>query len=133
MTSDAHSDKRIFRVAAALHAEAAAHIVADHPELVLRQFEDAVGQCRPGGVHRLDRAADRIAVLIAVVLGEATARLHAVRRDPVDDHRVTNDMVGPGECRIDRGLVADLVKECLVARVLLPDRGRARRERRFGA
>ena len=126
--------QRIFRIAAALHAKAAAHIVADHAELVLRQFEDAVGQCRPGGMHRLDRAADRIAVLIRGRIAARQPRgsmLFAVTR--LIGIGVADNAVGLGKGRIDSGLVADLVKERLVARVLVPHRGRAGRKRRFGA
>src|SRR5262249_11991818 len=66
----------VFGIASALHAEATAHIVADHPELVMQQFEDAVGECGTSAVHRLHGAADRVAVLIPVVIGETAARLH---------------------------------------------------------
>ena len=38
-------------------------------------------------------------------------------------------MRGPREARIDRRLVAHLVGERLVARIVVPDRRRARRER----
>ncbi len=121
--------QRVFRIAAALHAESAAHVVAHHPELVLRQFEDPVGERGAGGVHRLDRAADRIAVLGAVVFADAAARLHRVRRDPVDADLVANDAVRAGKRRIDRIFAADFVKEGLVARVLVPNCWRARGQR----
>ena len=40
---------------------------------------------------------------------------------------MADDAVGPGEGGIDRGLVAGLVEERLVARVLVPHRRRVRR------
>ena len=46
---------------------------------------------------------------------------------------MADNAVGFGKCGIDGGFVADLVKERLVARVLVPDRWRIRRKRRFGA
>ncbi len=46
---------------------------------------------------------------------------------------MADNAIGFGQCGIDRGFVADLVKERLVARVLVPDRWRIRRKRSFGA
>src|SRR5207249_11571953 len=80
--------KGVFRVAAALHAKPAAHRVADDADLVVRPAQDLPGQRGADLVHRLDRAADRVAVLVRVVLREAAARLHRVGADPVDDDLV---------------------------------------------
>ena len=98
----------------------------------MRQLEDAVGERRPRAVDRLDGAADRVAILVGVVVGETAARLHRVGGDPVDHRLVADDMGGPGERRVDRRPVADLVKKRLVAGVLVPYRRRVRRERGFG-
>jgi hypothetical protein len=100
-------------------------VVAHHPELVLRQFEDPVGERGAGGVHRLDRAADRIPVLGAIVFANAAARFHRVRRDPIDADFVAYDAARAGKRRIDRLFAADLVKEGFVARVLVPNCRRA--------
>ena len=97
---------------------------------MLRQFEDAVGECGASAVHRLDRAADRITVLFAVVFGDAAARLHRVCGDPVDVDLVAHNAIGTGERRVNRRLVADLVEKGFVARVVVPHRWRAGGERR---
>jgi hypothetical protein len=73
----------------------------------------------PRAVDGLHGAADRIAILIPVILGEAAAQLHRIRGDPVDHRLVADDMGGLGESVIDRAPVADFVKERLVARVLI--------------
>jgi len=86
----------------------------------MRQLEYAVGKCGPRAVDRLHGAADRIAILIPVVLGEAPTRLHRIRGDPVDHSLVADDMVGLGESTIDGAPVTDFVEERLVARVVIP-------------
>ena len=98
----------------------------------MRHPEDLAGERGSRPVHRLDRAADRVALLVAVVLREAAARLHAVGAHPVDDDRIPDDVRGAGEGRIDRLPVAGRVGEGFVARVVVPHRRRAGRERRLG-
>ena len=117
----------VFGIAAALGAESAAHVVADDAELALRQAEYPPRQGGPDGVHRLDRTADGIAVLIGVVVADAAARLHGVRRNPVDADPVADHVRGPGDGRLHCRPVADLVGEGLVARIVVPDGGRAGR------
>ena len=121
--------QRVFRHAAATGSEAAAHVVANDPEAALRKIEDLLGKYRANAVRRLDGGADRVTVFPGVVVGKAAARLHGVAGHPVDANPVAHDVSGPGEARLDRRLVAHLVREGLVARIVVPDRGRAGRER----
>ena len=83
-------------------------------------------------VHRLHRAADRVAVVVGIVLSKTAARLHAVGGDPVDHGFVADNAVGPGKGGLDRRLVPGFMEECLVARVIVPHGRRARGERRLG-
>src|SRR5262249_47590011 len=83
-------------------------------------------------MHRLDGAADRIAVLIWVVLCEAASRLHAIGRSPVDRDHVADDKVGFGKGGVDGRPVSDLMEERLIPGVLVPNRRRTRRKSRFG-
>ena len=80
-------------------------------------------------MRRLDGRAERVAVLVLVVGGEASAGLHRVPGHPVDADPVAHDVGRPGETRLGLRRVADLVGERLVARIVVPDRRRAGRER----
>ena len=124
--------QRVFRQAAAAGPEAAAHVVADHAEPALRQPEDLLRQDRADTVRRLDGGADRVAVLVIVIPGEAAARLHRVAGHPVDADTVAHDVSRPGEPVRHRRRIADLVGKGLVAGVVVPDRRRAVGERRVG-
>ena len=64
--------------------------VADHTQTCLVDGEDLAGNLGPDAVHRLDRGAQRIGVLVHVVLGETAARLHGVPGHPVDTHAVAD-------------------------------------------
>src|ERR1700748_2230621 len=75
----------VFRIAAALHSKAAAHILTDHADLVVGHFEDLSGERRLDAVPRLNRAADGVAAVDGIVRTDTAARLHRVRGDAVDD------------------------------------------------
>ena len=64
-------------------------------------------------VRALHRAAQGVAVVARIVLGEAAARLHRIGGDPVDHHAMLDHVGGAGERAFDRGLVADLVADRL--------------------
>ena len=121
----ASSGELIFRIDAALHAEAAADIVGDHADFRLRNAEHLLRQSAPHLMRSLHRAAERVAVVARIVFGEAAARLHRCGRQAVDPHVVLDDVVGRGDGLLGRGLVAGLMEEGEVVGALLPHGRRA--------
>ena len=99
---------------------------------MVRQAEDLAGQRGADLMHRLHRAADRVAFLGRVVISEAAARLHAVGGDAVDRDAHPNDPRRARQCRLNRRPIAGLEGESLVAGVVGPYRRRAGRERGLG-
>ena len=124
--------QHVLVVERALHAEAAAHVVALDAHPRLRHLQEA-GENAARAVRRLHRAADDIAVVVPVELGQAPARLHRIGGDAVDHHAVLHDMRGLGEGGLDRGLVADFVEPRRIAGAILPHRRRAGLHRVLGA
>ena len=121
--------QRVLGLAAAPGAEAAAHIVADDPELRLRLAEDVLGQHPPDAMNRLHRRPQGVAVLERVVLGDTAAIFHGIAGDAVDADPMADDMGRLGERRIDRRRIAEFVEERLVAGIVRPNGRRVRVER----
>jgi hypothetical protein len=78
----------------------------------------------PHGVRALGPDIKREAADPVVPLADAAARLHRGGGDAVEDEFETADVIGSGEGRLDRALVAEREEEALVIPALPPERGR---------
>ena len=125
--------ERVLGIAPALHSEPPSHVLRYDAQLRLGYMENLVRQQRADPVRRLHRAVDGVAILGAVVLGQTSARLHAVRGNAGDHQPVAHHMGGVRERRVHRRPVPEFVKKSLVVGAGVPDRRRARRDRVGGA
>ena len=73
----------------------------------------------------LQRGVDRVAAVGRIVVADRTTRLHARGSDAVDHEAMLDDVIGPGEGGVGRGLVAEELHEADIVGALLPDPGRA--------
>ena len=112
----------VLGVLPALGAERPAHVARDHPDLVLRDLEDVAGQRVAHAVRVLDVGVEGVAVLPRVVHPERAARLHVLGVHAGDDVAAPHPVGGPGEGRLGRRLVSELVQVGHVVRALVPDR-----------
>ena len=116
--------QRDFVVDRRLHAEAAADVAGNHADLALGHLEHR-RQLGAERMHALQRGVDGVAILGHVVVAEAAARLHARSGDAVDHQTMLDDVIGLGECRLGRGLVAEELHETDVVVTVLPHARRA--------
>ena len=114
----------VFVVERALHSKPATDILRDHADLGLRNFQNLAGKGAANGVRPLDGAAQGVAFVALIVLGKATARLHRIRRDPVDHHAMLHHMCGRRKGAIDRSVVAHFVEIGLIVWIGLVRAGR---------
>ncbi len=124
--------QHIFRIEPALHAEAAADIFRDHPELRLGLLEHFRRDDAADHVRALHGAAQRGAPIAHGVFRDAAARLHGIGGEPVDHHAVLDDVRGRCEHLRDRGGIAGGVGEGLVVRAAFPHRDGAGQDRVLG-
>ena len=117
--------KDVLAIGAGSHAERAAHVVADHAQLVLRHMQDRLGHRLSHAVRALGAGIERVALLELVVLADAGARLHRRDGDAADGEIQGGDVIGLLERRVGRRLVALLEDEADIVRALVPDGGRA--------
>ena len=78
-------DERILRIAAVLHAEAAADIGRDHAQLRFGDFQHIAGDMLARAVRILRGRIKRIALAVGMVLAESRARLDGVGADAAVD------------------------------------------------
>ena len=97
----------VLRVAAELHAEAAAHVGVDDPDEVLLDADD-VGEVGAQGVGGLVRGPHDDAAGGRIGRGHARAGLHGDAAQPLADHPLLHHASGPGEDRVGIALL-DLV------------------------
>ena len=115
----------LLRIGVALHAEAAANVLRDHPELRLGKVEHGLGQYGSGAVRILRARVKRVAVIGRVVVANGSAGLERVRREAVIEEPQRDDVAGPGERGVRRFFVAHGQREADVAGPVVPDLSRA--------
>ena len=117
--------ERVFRIAAVLHAEAAADIGRDDAQFGLRDAQHLAGDRGAGAVRILRGRVERVVVRLGMVVPDRGARLDRIGGDAgvVDLQR--DHVLGVGERGVGRVLVAHHQREGDVVRRLVPDRGRA--------
>ena len=121
-------NQAVFRVLPALGAKAAAHVIGDHADPMLRNLEDVFGQCVAHPMRVLHVGPDRVSLVAFVVAGQHAARLHVVRIDPADHIAAADHMRGLGE-RLFGGLgIARFEHIGDVVGAFVPDGGRSRRD-----
>ena len=91
--------QRFLGVVVELHAEAAAHVRRDHPQLVLGDVE-RLGEVAAHDVRRLVGGPHRVAVVDLVVVPQVTAGLHRGGGNTVGRHRDLGDVVGLRQRRL---------------------------------
>ena len=117
-----------FRINEVLHAEAAADIRGLDPDALRRHVKNGLRQLIADAVHALAGQEQVEGVRAWIVAADRGARLDCGRHDPVV-HKIDLDhMRRRRESRVDRRLVAALKAEAEIARRLIPDRGRVRRQ-----
>ena len=90
----------LLRVRPELRAETAAHVVADDPELRLRDTERASHE-QPDEVGHLRRGPEGASVVVRDVVGDATAGLHRGRKNSLLTDALLEDNLSLREHRID--------------------------------
>ena len=126
----------MLRIDERFHAEAAADIAGDQPDLVLRQLEHRVGERVADEMRSLCRGVQRRTAACRIVFGDGVARLHRIGYDAVVDQFELDDMRRIGECGVGCLGVAGIVVpvEHQVAGNMVEQLRRAGRQRifRFG-
>ena len=117
--------QRIFRIAAVLHAEAAADVGRDDAQLGLGDFQHLAGDRRAGAVRILRGRIERVAVAVGMIVADRGARLDRVGGDAGVVELQRDDVLGAGEGGVGRVLVAHHQRERDIVRRLVPDRRRA--------
>ncbi|MEY9264128.1 hypothetical protein ABIF23_003523 [Bradyrhizobium elkanii] len=133
-------DQRIFAIGKQLGAKAAADIRADYPHVLLRHLQDHVAEDLAQAVAALAADRQRQMILLGVVFGDRSARLHEIGDDArIDDgdlgHRMRlRERVLGGLLVADRdveqhiaGLVRPDLRRILLHRIDEADRRRQRR------
>ena len=115
----------ILRIRARAHTERTAHVVADHAQFILRNFQHRLRHGLAHEVRALGPGIEGEAVLIFIVLAGAGAWLHRGHGDPRYIQLQRRDVRRLGDGRFDRRLVAFLVNETDIVRCFFPDRRRA--------
>ena len=121
--------QRIFRIAAVLHAEAAADVGRDHAQLGLGDFQHLAGDGRARAVRVLRGRVERVAVAVGMILADRGARLDRVGGDAGVVELERDHVLGVGKRGVGRVLVAHHQRERDVVRRLVPHRRRARLHR----
>ena len=117
--------QHVVRERPALEAEAAADVGRHHADVVLRHVQH-VRQLHAHAVRILRRGVERVEIVDRVVVADRDARLHRDRREPVVLDAQLDHVLGLGEGRVGRVLVAEHQAERDIAvRVVVPDLGRA--------
>lgn len=116
-----HQD--MLRVEKDLHPEAAADVLGDDANPVLRHLEDRSGELRADEVRALRGGMEHEAAVALLVVADGAARLHRVDDQPVVDQLDRDRLVGLGEGRVDALGIALRPIETDVARRLVPDQG----------
>ena len=105
----------LFRIQIDLRAEAAADVGRDDPHLGLRQSQHERGHQQPLDVRVLAGHVERITIIGTAVARDSGARFDRIRDEPVVDDVELGYVRGFGECRVNRGLVAQRPGVALVA------------------
>ena len=126
---EAHSDQRVFRIDRALHAEAAADVRRDHPQLHLRNFEHVAGDVRAVAVRILRGGVERVAFVVGMILADCRARLDRIGADAIVDELERHHVLGAREGRVGRFLAAHHQRDRDIVRSAVPDNRRARLDR----
>ena len=82
---------------------------------------------------RVLRGVERVAVAVGMVIADRGARLHRVGGEPVVPDPQRHDVLGAGERRVGRLLVAEHQREADIAGRLVPDLRRPRLDRVLGS
>ncbi len=101
-------DDRLLGIVIDLAAEAAADIRRHHAQFVLGQAKDKSAHQQPDHVRVLACRVQRVVAGRWIEIADRGARLHRVRDQPVVLQLQLHDFRGGGECRIERGLVAEM-------------------------
>ena len=125
--------ERILRIAAVLHAEAAADIGRNDAKFGLRDVQHLAGDGGAGAVRVLRGRIERVVVAVGMIVADRGARLDRIGGDArvVDLQR--DDVFGAGEGRVGRVLVAHHQREGDIVGRLVPHQRRARLHRILGA
>ena len=115
-----------------LHAETAADVVAQHPDLGRLQAEDVLAQTIANIVRALAAGPERQASVLGVDPGGRGARLHGGDHDAVVDQLDLDFVAGGGEGRLDGGAIAQFPVEHQVVLDMRPDSWRAGLRRAHG-
>ena len=107
-----------------LHAESAADIGCDHPQLLLRDIEHEETHEQPHHVRKLARRPQRVVTGFGMEFRDRRARLHRVADKAVVHEIDTGDMGGLVEGGLGGGLVAEVpVAAQIVGHIVVHERG----------
>src|SRR5580693_9070482 len=98
--------ERVLRVAAVLHAEAAADVGRDHAQFRLGDSQHLAGNSRAGAVRVLRRRIERVIVAVGMIVPDRGTRLDRVGGDAGIVELERDDVLGRGHRRVGRVLVA---------------------------
>ena len=133
----AEHQREVFRIGPGLEAEGAADVLGQHPQPLLRHFEDD-GDIVAQDARALRADAQRILVVRRIIACGGAARLHRGDRDALIGHRNARDEFGGLEDRVDLARIGLGIGgksgpvDGQVARRLRPDLRRAGDERGAG-
>ena len=125
--------KRIFAIAEGLGAEAAADIAGRDMDLVLRHFQDRIGELVANPVHALAAEMQMVALGARIIGRDDGARLHIVGDEAIVHDRELRHMLRLCEAGIRLLLRAHLGIENEIALALRPDQSGARLQRGLDA
>jgi hypothetical protein len=123
--------RAVLRVHVEAHPEAAAHVLGDHVDLVVRNAH-GIDELAAHARGPLGTGVERVLLRLRVVGRQARTRLHRVADHARVLERDFHDLARRAERRVGRGLVARDPVEGEVAGQLGVQLRRARRERLFG-
>ena len=117
-----HAD--VFRIGRRLHAERAADVAGQHPDLFRRHVEDS-GKLAAHAERALAADVQNEALGLGVIGRDRRARLHRVDDHAIIDEPEANDVGGARECLRDLVGIAIVIIERDVVRRFLVERRRA--------
>ena len=120
-------DGRLFDVMENLRAKAAAHIRRHNPQLALRNIQHKGAHQQPDHMRILAGGVERVLIGGGVIIANRRARLHGIGNEPVVHQLKLHHMLGLGEGRIRRRLVANMPIVTNIGRDIIMHRRRAER------